>query len=87
MKRMLALSLAAILASSAVCAGERSIKIGVLGDESGPYSDLGGPGSVLAAHMAAEDFGGKVLGKPIEIISADMQKQAGRCSFHRASVV
>jgi branched-chain amino acid transport system substrate-binding protein len=36
------------------------------------YSDLGGPGAVLAAQMAADDYGGKALGKPIEIISADL---------------
>lgn len=47
-----------------------SVKIGVLDDLNGPYSSLGGPGSVAAAEMAAEDFGGKVNGKPIEIISA-----------------
>ncbi len=47
------------------------IRIGVLNDMSGTYSDLAGPGSVVAAKMAVEDFGGKVLGKPIEILSAD----------------
>jgi branched-chain amino acid transport system substrate-binding protein len=53
-------------------AGERTIKIGVLGDQSGPYADLGGPGSVLAARLAVSDFGGKVAGKPVEVIAADM---------------
>jgi branched-chain amino acid transport system substrate-binding protein len=75
MKRLLTLGIAAILVGSPALAGERSIKIGVLGDESGPYSDLGGPGSVLAAQMAADDYGGRVLGKPIEIVSADMQNK------------
>ena len=42
------------------------VKIGVLTDMSGLYSDIGGQGSVEAAKMAVEDFGGKVLGKPIE---------------------
>jgi branched-chain amino acid transport system substrate-binding protein len=42
----------------------------------GAYSDLAGPGSVLAAQMAAEDFGGKVLGKPIVVVSADHQNKA-----------
>src|ERR1700694_6156005 len=42
----------------------------------GAYADLAGPGSVIAAQMAAEDFGGKVLGKPIVIISADHQNKA-----------
>ncbi|MDA9511427.1 ABC transporter permease [Bradyrhizobium sp. CCBAU 11386] len=52
------------------------VKIGVLTDMSGQYSDLNGPGSLLAAQMAAADFGGKVLGKPIEIVGADHQQKA-----------
>src|ERR1700704_1333041 len=52
------------------------VKIGVLTDMTGAYSDLAGPGSLIAAQMAAEDFGGKVLGKPIVIISADHQNKA-----------
>jgi branched-chain amino acid transport system substrate-binding protein len=51
------------------------VKIGVLNDQSGPYADLAGKGSVIAAQMAAEDFGGKVLGKPIEIVTADHQNK------------
>jgi branched-chain amino acid transport system substrate-binding protein len=38
------------------------IKIGMLGDESGPYADVGGPGSIAAAQTAVDDFGGSVLG-------------------------
>lgn len=49
------------------------VRIGVLTDMSGMYRDIMGPGSVLAAHMAVEDFGGKVLGRPIEIVTADHQ--------------
>jgi branched-chain amino acid transport system substrate-binding protein len=52
------------------------VKIGVLTDMTGYYSDLAGPGSVLAARMAIEDFGGKVGGKPIELVSADHQNKA-----------
>jgi len=52
------------------------IRIGVLNDQSGLYADLGGPGSVIAARMAVEDFGGTVLGKPIEIVFADHQNKA-----------
>jgi branched-chain amino acid transport system substrate-binding protein len=52
------------------------VKIGVLTDMSGLYSDLSGEGSVVAARMAVEDFGGKVLGKPIEVISADHQNKS-----------
>ncbi|WFU55198.1 ABC transporter substrate-binding protein [Bradyrhizobium pachyrhizi] len=51
------------------------VKIGVLNDQSGLYSDLSGPGSSVAAKMAIEDFGGAVLGKPIELISADHQNK------------
>jgi branched-chain amino acid transport system substrate-binding protein len=51
------------------------VKIGVLADMSGLYSDLSGIGSVVAAQMAVEDFGGTVLGKKIEIVSADHQNK------------
>jgi len=71
---LLALAAAGALAQDKVSDGV--VKIGVLTDMSGYYSDLAGPGSLLAAKMAAEDFGGKVLGKPIEIISADHQNKA-----------
>jgi branched-chain amino acid transport system substrate-binding protein len=54
----------------------RSIKIGVLNDASGPYSDNGGEGSVTAARMAAEDFMQKHPGFKVEIISADHQNKA-----------
>lgn len=52
-----------------------AIKIGVLNDQSGLYAEFGGLGSVTAARMAVEDFGGTVLGKPIEILSADHQNK------------
>ena len=52
------------------------VKLGVLTDMTGYYSDLAGPGSALAAKMAAADFGGKVAGKPIEVIAADHQLKA-----------
>ena len=41
----------------------------------GPYADFAGPGSVVAARMAVEDFGGQVRGKPIEVIAADHQNK------------
>jgi branched-chain amino acid transport system substrate-binding protein len=50
-----------------------TVKIGVLTDMSGPASDATGPGSLTAAQMAVEDFGGKVLDAPIVVISADSQ--------------
>jgi branched-chain amino acid transport system substrate-binding protein len=52
-----------------------TVKLGVLADMSGLYSDLSGIGSVVATQMAAEDFGGTVLGKKIEVISADHQNK------------
>jgi branched-chain amino acid transport system substrate-binding protein len=52
-----------------------TIKIGVLADMSSLYADLGGPGSVTAAQMAVDDFGGTVLGKKVEIVSADHQNK------------
>jgi branched-chain amino acid transport system substrate-binding protein len=52
------------------------VRIGVLGDLSAVYADFGGPGNVVAARMAVEDFGGKVLGKQIDVIAADHQSKA-----------
>lgn len=51
------------------------VKIGVLNDQSGLYADLSGPGSVVAAKMAIEDFGGKVLNVPIEVVAGDHQNK------------
>jgi branched-chain amino acid transport system substrate-binding protein len=51
------------------------LKIGILNDQSGTSSNMGGQGSVVAARMAVEDFGGIVLGKPIQVIFADHQNK------------
>jgi branched-chain amino acid transport system substrate-binding protein len=51
------------------------VKIGVLDDMSGLYSDIGGKGEVVAAEMAAAEVGGKVLGAPIQVVSADHQNK------------
>ena len=51
------------------------VKIGVLTDMSGVYAEYGGPGAVMAAKMAVEDFGGKMFGKEIQVISADHQNK------------
>lgn len=51
------------------------VKLGVLTDMSSVYADATGQGSVVAAQMAVEDFGGTVLGKRIEVISADHQNK------------
>ena len=64
---------AGLAAGSAVA--QQTVKIGVLNDQNGLYADLTGMGSVHAARMAIEDFGGKVLGRPIELIFADHQNK------------
>ena len=55
---------------------EQPMRIGVLNDMSGPYADYQGLGSVVAAQMAVEDYGGKVAGRKIEVISGDHQNKA-----------
>ncbi|MCB1352541.1 MAG: ABC transporter substrate-binding protein [Rhodobacteraceae bacterium] len=71
-------SAAAMIASAASAQGisDDKVKIGVLTDMSGTYSDLAGAGAVAAAEMAIEDFGGTVAGAPIELVSADHQNKA-----------
>ena len=66
-----ALAFAFSLAAFSAHAEGPPIKIGVLTDESGPFVDSGGPGSVFAAELAAKDFGGEVLGRKVEIVHAD----------------
>ena len=68
-------ALVALAAPARSSAQDGTVKIGVLDDMSGPYSDNTGPGDLLAVRMAVADFGGSVLGKPIEVISADMQSK------------
>jgi branched-chain amino acid transport system substrate-binding protein len=51
------------------------VKIGVLTDMSSLYSDINGPGAVVATQMAIDDMGGNVLGKKIELVSADVQNK------------
>ena len=51
------------------------VKIGVLSDMSSLHSDSTGPGSLIAAQMAAADFNGNVKAKPIEVIGADHQNK------------
>ena len=69
-----ATALAAVPAAAEISDGK--VKIGILNDQSGVYADFGGLGSVEAAKMAVEDFGGKVLGRPIEVLTADHQNKA-----------
>jgi branched-chain amino acid transport system substrate-binding protein len=70
---------AAVLSPLIACynanASDGVVKIGILNDQSGVFSDSSGTGSTDAARMAAEDFGGKVAGMPIAIIAADHQNR------------
>jgi branched-chain amino acid transport system substrate-binding protein len=52
-------------------AADKPVKIGVLSDLSSSYADVAGKGSIEATRMAIEDFGGKALGRPIEMVFAD----------------
>ncbi|MFT4096679.1 MAG: ABC transporter substrate-binding protein [Rhodoblastus sp.] len=73
--RSLALA-AALLASTGLPAfAQTPVKIGILNDQSGVYADFGGKWSLDAAKMAVEDFGPKVLDRPIEIVTADHQNK------------
>jgi branched-chain amino acid transport system substrate-binding protein len=68
-----ALATYGLLASAPASA--QGVKIGVLADQSGTFADFDGKGSVEAAKMAIEDFGGSVLGEKIELINADHQNK------------
>src|ERR1700743_583206 len=75
---MLGVALAAAMVSSPALAqiSDDVVKIGVLTDMNGPASTPTGQGSVTAAQMAVDDFGGKVLGKPVTVIVGDHQLKA-----------
>jgi branched-chain amino acid transport system substrate-binding protein len=64
---------AALSGAASAQVSDDTVKIGVLTDMSGPSSAADGPGSVVAAQMAIDDFGGTIFGKPIQLISADHQ--------------
>jgi len=70
----LALALALSLFAAPALA-EGAFTVGIMNDQSGPYADLAGPGSVQSLKMAVEDFGGSVLGKKIEVLVADHQNK------------
>ena len=78
MQPRLLLSIIALATVSLIAnakAGDDHVKIGVLTDMNGPYAAITGKGSVAAAELAIEDFGGKPLGNSVELVSADhMQK-------------
>ncbi|WP_024512212.1 ABC transporter substrate-binding protein [Bradyrhizobium sp. ARR65] len=66
----------ALTASAAPAQDKPPLKIGGILDMSSLYADITGPGSLEAAKMAAEDFGGEVLGRKIEVIAADHLNKA-----------
>lgn len=71
-------ALGAIIAAPSIvraAAPERPFKFGVLTDMNGIFSDGTGRGSLIAAQIAVEEFGGKVLGRPVEVISGDHQNK------------
>src|SRR5262245_36702832 len=70
-----AAAFACVLLSVSAFAQNGAVKIGVLDDMSGPYAENTGPGDVAAVKFAIADFGGSVLGKPIEMVSADFQSK------------
>jgi branched-chain amino acid transport system substrate-binding protein len=81
MARSAGLILSGLMSAAAWCGTasaaipDRGVTIGVLTDLSGVYSDLTGMGSIEAAKMAVEDFGGTVGGKPIQVLAADAQNK------------
>jgi branched-chain amino acid transport system substrate-binding protein len=66
----------AVVSTAALAQSKPPLKLGGILDMSGLYADITGPGAELAAKMAAEDFGGEVLGRKIEIIAADHLNKA-----------
>ncbi|MBV1796498.1 ABC transporter substrate-binding protein [Siccirubricoccus sp. G192] len=73
---MLALGLALALPAPAQQRPRDAIRIGVMSDLSGSFADVAGPGSVVAAQMAVEDFGGRAAGLPVQVVSGDHQSKA-----------
>ncbi len=67
--------LAVLAWTIAAHAGDGVLRIGVLNDQSSVFADSTGAGSVVSARMAAEDFGGKAAGMPIEVVAADHQNK------------
>jgi branched-chain amino acid transport system substrate-binding protein len=76
MRKLLLSAAALALAAPAMAqVSDGKVKIGILNDQSGVYADFGGKWSYEAALMAVEDFGGKVLDAPVEVVTADHQNK------------
>jgi branched-chain amino acid transport system substrate-binding protein len=68
-------AMCAAISTTCMAQEAKPVRLGVLNDQSGVYADFGGRGSVIAAQMAVEDYGSRVLGRPVEVISADHQNK------------
>ena len=78
MRTMIGLAMTGLLVCSSGASAQVSddaVKIGVMSDQNGVYSYVTGRGTVEAVKLAIADFGGKVLGKPIEVVTADDQNK------------
>jgi branched-chain amino acid transport system substrate-binding protein len=73
--KLLFASLALLMAPTMANAASNKVVIGDIDDMSGIYADVIGPGGVVAAQMAIEDFGGSVLGNKIELLVSDHQNK------------
>ena len=74
--KLIALMLGAVGLATHVAHAQQKVVIGYISDLSGTYADLEGKGGADAIQMAIDDMGGKVLGQPIELLSADHQNKA-----------
>ena len=73
--KLLIASVAMLFTATFPVVAQQPVRLGVANDMSGPYAALGGTGSLLAAQMAVEDFGGSALGRRVEILSGDTQNK------------
>ena len=75
---LVSLAVAAALAAGAAHAqiSDNVVRIGVMNDQAGTYADLAGPGSVVAAKMAIEDFKAAAKGMKVEVLVGDHQNKA-----------
>ena len=75
-RKLLALSIALGFAAAASAQTSGPVKIGFITDMSSLYADIDGPAGGEMVRWAAQDFGGKVLNRPIEVLTADHQNKA-----------
>jgi branched-chain amino acid transport system substrate-binding protein len=73
--RIAVAAVAGLVSASTLVQAQAPIQIGVLNDQSGVFAAYQGIGSVIAAQMAVEDYGGKAAGKTVEVVSADHQNK------------